>query len=186
MPTTRACNIHRWYEPGTGRYTSVDPLGLGAEVRREWSTPPFRSAAALSSKRILAESSRDNEFSYGRLNPLRNTDPLGLQAVAGGVCQPYPVLVPPSPWVVVALVGVAVVGSIWDDLTCDKCPEPKEPSPCDILVEWCLEHPWQPEGNIGLFGDRKDCGACWSECKKSGGAWPFYKCPTDYRRNWDG
>lgn len=27
MPTTRARNIHRWYETGTGRYTSPDPEG---------------------------------------------------------------------------------------------------------------------------------------------------------------
>lgn len=56
-------NVHRWYEPQTGRYTQVDPLGTT-------STKPYLYAAA---------------------NPVRLTDPLGLfQRDPNGSCECTP------------------------------------------------------------------------------------------------
>lgn len=46
-------NVHRWYENQTGRHTRVDPLGLGFGGSK-------------------------NLYLYGRSNPLRFTDPMGL------------------------------------------------------------------------------------------------------------
>ncbi len=46
--------IARWYEPGVGRYTRADPLGLLADI---------------------------NFYAYVRGNPLRWFDPLGLRKV---------------------------------------------------------------------------------------------------------
>jgi RHS repeat-associated protein len=48
----------RWYDPGAGRFLSEDPVGTTAERLRE----PGRLHA----------------FAYGAMNPLRWTDPLGL------------------------------------------------------------------------------------------------------------
>ena len=49
--------------------------------------------------------------------------------------------------------------------------------PCNKPLEECLENPWQPDWNREDFGPRKDCGACYRECKHAGGIWPEYKCP---------
>ena len=48
---------------------------------------------------------------------------------------------------------------------------------CDAMLVQCLENPWQPDWNQDEFGKRKDCGACYRECKHAGGVWPSYKCP---------
>ncbi len=48
-------NVHRWYEPQTGRYTRVDPL-------------------------VLRPDPESNVFLYANANPLRFLDPLGLAA----------------------------------------------------------------------------------------------------------
>lgn len=53
-------NVHRWYEAGTGRYVSADPLGLEAGP---------------------------NLFAYGRANPVFWQDPLGL-SVLQLCCRP--------------------------------------------------------------------------------------------------
>jgi RHS repeat-associated protein len=46
-------NVHRWYEAGTGRYTSPDPLGARGDK---------------------------HPFTYARANPVRFLDPLGLKS----------------------------------------------------------------------------------------------------------
>lgn len=51
-----AYNVHRWYEPQTGRYSSADPLGVGGTSR--------------SGLNLL--------FAYAGGNPLRFSDALGL------------------------------------------------------------------------------------------------------------
>jgi RHS repeat-associated protein len=48
---------------------------------------------------------------------------------------------------------------------------------CSRNLVRCLDNPWQPPWNQGDFGPRKDCGACYRECKHAGGVWPDYKCP---------
>jgi hypothetical protein len=49
---------------------------------------------------------------------------------------------------------------------------------CSRHLNNCLDNPWQPERNRGQFGPRKDCGACYRECKIALGIWPSYKCPS--------
>jgi RHS repeat-associated protein len=55
-------NVHRWYEPQTGRYASPDPLGLEASL---------------------------NGFAYVDSRPTYFSDPLGLIAVDGDSCGRY-------------------------------------------------------------------------------------------------
>src|SRR5690606_18130485 len=48
---------------------------------------------------------------------------------------------------------------------------------CKALLVACLENPWQPKSKRRKFGMKKDCGACYRECRHAGGRWPYYKCP---------
>lgn len=57
-PTTSSYNVHRWYQPGLGRYSRPDPLEMtgGANL---WLYDP-------------------NTYLYAWANPIAVTDPLGL------------------------------------------------------------------------------------------------------------
>jgi RHS repeat-associated protein len=55
-------NVHRWFESSTGRYSKPDPLGLGLDRN-------------------------ESPYLYGKDNPLRFTDPLGLFKVADNCKQ---------------------------------------------------------------------------------------------------
>jgi hypothetical protein len=59
-----------------------------------------------------------------------------------------------------------------------KKDEKKKGDLCRASMIACLENPWQPEWNRVRFGMRKDCGACYRECRHAGGRWPHYKCPS--------
>src|SRR5262249_22826754 len=49
---------------------------------------------------------------------------------------------------------------------------------CMSLLIECINAPKQPEWNRGEYGDYKDCGACFRDCKEhSAGKWPDKKCP---------
>ena len=37
---------------------------------------------------------------------------------------------------------------------------------CRRLLDLCLDNPWQPDWNKDDFGPKKDCGACYRECKR--------------------
>jgi RHS repeat-associated protein len=54
-------NVNRWYEDGRGRYTQPDPLGF--------------------------DNGQDNLFGYALENPLKLTDPLGLEVTFAPACQ---------------------------------------------------------------------------------------------------
>ncbi len=72
------------------------------------------------------------------------------------------------------------VASILDPNIIPMIPPPFQACAVDVCREGldrCLENPWQPPWNQGDFGPRKDCGACYRECKHAGGIWPEYKCP---------
>ena len=49
---------------------------------------------------------------------------------------------------------------------------------CARLRDECLENMGQPVWNRKKYGTKKDCGACFRECKNHAkGEWPDYKCP---------
>jgi hypothetical protein len=53
-----------------------------------------------------------------------------------------------------------------------------EDDPCMPPLIECLESPWQPAWNRKDYGPRKDCNACYHDCKDhSKGQWPDKKCP---------
>jgi len=68
-------NVYRWYQPGVGRYTRVDP------IQGELRVPGGASEgiAGLGFLSILAK----NPFAYARANPLIRVDPLGLVGCDG-------------------------------------------------------------------------------------------------------
>lgn len=50
--------------------------------------------------------------------------------------------------------------------------------PCMPLLVECLENIWQPAWNRKNYGQKKDCNACYHDCKDhSKGKWPDKKCP---------
>jgi len=77
--TDRSYNIHRWYEPGEGRYSQVDPLN-GPQYLQETGTvsQPFSTKDSIST------------FAYVANRPTRLVDPLGLARVANCGCKPVP------------------------------------------------------------------------------------------------
>ncbi len=75
--------------------------------------------------------------------------------------------------IIIAFVLFAIIEKIIDALE----EAARNTTICDALLVQCLNNPWQPDWNKGDFGPRKDCGACYRECKHAGGVWPYYKCP---------
>jgi len=59
-------NLHRYYDPGIGRYVSADPIGQFGMLARDGLSPSGVGA---------------NVFEYGLNNPLNLADPLGLSYV---------------------------------------------------------------------------------------------------------
>ena len=64
--TTLYDNTHRWYNPAWGRYTQSDPIGKDST--------------------FLTNNLPENAFAYGRVNPRRFSDPLGLAATDCCLC----------------------------------------------------------------------------------------------------
>jgi RHS repeat-associated protein len=163
----------RYYDPKTGRFVSVDPIG-------------FKGGT--------------NFYRYTYNNPVRFTDPSGqtpalaLPAlgpvgwVAGGVLVTYVVVTNPTMQQGVQQAAQAVGDAVtnffrnppWDRTKVRPIPAAptkcKDDDKCMERLVTCLENPWQPSWNRS-FGVRKDCGACYRECKHAGGVWPEYKCP---------
>ena len=78
-------NVHRWYEPQTGRYTSVDPLMSGEMlVSRPRATPLFVSAFQGAYASGSRRGSASREFVYGLSNPVAFKDVLGLAPCPAG------------------------------------------------------------------------------------------------------
>ena len=83
--TDRSYNIFRWYRAGWGRYTQVDPIGVGGRGQfdaRDGSVTAFDAARVR--RKLQAEQSRAHldsllaPFSYVEDNPTRFIDPRGL------------------------------------------------------------------------------------------------------------
>jgi len=78
------CNVFRWYRAGWGRYTSVDPLGLGGRGMFDngslvrW--PHLYSARPIDDRDMQSiTASEINPYSYVGGNPVSFIDPRGLE-----------------------------------------------------------------------------------------------------------
>jgi RHS repeat-associated protein len=193
VPDDAYYNLHRWYEPQTGRYARVDPVNLG--ILENLGRPgelPIDAVDAYYLAMLRAGNPKfEHAYGYVAQNPLLFADPLGLfgpgaLAAAGGACVAVdgpvpagdvvgvPILIAAGVWAA----GIAVV-DWWDNAdtdTCDECDKENRRI-CSRLLVMCLENPRQPPSNRRLFGPSKDCGACYRNCVKNEGAWPFDKCP---------
>ncbi len=64
--------------------------------------------------------------------------------------------------------------------TVPLAPKMDTESQCKPYFDRCLENTAQPKWNRKDFGPKKDCGACFRECKNHAkGTWPNYKCPDE-------
>ncbi len=132
-------NVNRWYEPGTGRYLQADPVGLGGGA---------------------------NLYAYADLNPLLETDILGLLSakacgtryigVLGGVNH-------------VPIVGPGLDKAVGNNLLgfCAKCPPNQSPtnghlSPTPPAANGIPDVSLLPRGEQapGMEDVRKQCGGC--------------------------
>src|SRR5690606_21781565 len=82
-------NVHRWYETGTGRYLSVDPLNHSGVVPVEAAQLPPRAYeqrywGGMSELSLTASDVRGTPFAYGAGQPTRFIDPLGLEVLIIG------------------------------------------------------------------------------------------------------
>ena len=128
------------------------------------------------------------------LPPGLNTSPMSLGDLLSqtpgtecdfGVCAPTGNGFAPGisvPWVITGI-GELAAGALTALLEIlviqqsDANPQADIEAACMDALEACLNNPWQPWWNEGKFGKRKDCGACYRECKHAEGKWPTYKCP---------
>jgi RHS repeat-associated protein len=151
----------RYYNQDGGRFMSMDP-----------------SSGKLNHPQTL------HKYLFGHADPVNNMDPCGTSAIA----IEYPMTLNISLRLIGALLAISAaivcifisVASLLNPNLAFTLPPGLAAcakDPCmDPLVR-CLENPWQPPWNQGDFGRRKDCGACYRECKHAGGVWPEYKCP---------
>jgi hypothetical protein len=134
-----------------------------------------------------------DSFGYAASNPIYNSDPLGLFVEPGDAAKVC--LAIPNPYARAAGLGL-LLGIALADLAermphaeprrpkaCENCHD--DPDPCKAALYRCLADPWMPRARPGTlpatrypkYGPRKDCGACYRECRNNGGVWPSYKCP---------
>lgn len=115
----------------------------------------------------LGEDGGINVYGFVGNDPVNTVDPDGLQAL------PLPVPIPLLPF---AIPGTSANNSFTDATKKALRRYSNDDDPCLQALIKCLENPKQPEWNQRPFGPRKDCGACYRECKRDG-RWPYYKCP---------
>jgi RHS repeat-associated protein len=149
----------RYYSQERGRFLTSDPV-------------PGKLREPLSLHRYM----------FGHADPVNRIDPCGTMAMAETATITANI----------SLRQVAVLGAVGYAVACLFYTAVSGLDPgfvpplmfrgcakdiCDELLVECLENPWQPDWNRENFGPRKDCGACFRECKANGGEWPTYKCP---------
>ena len=153
-PDTRLVRFGaRDYDAETGRWTAKDPLLFGG--------------------------GDTNLYAYALGDPANRVDFSGRSSDAlewfftGALAAEAPLVVP-------ALASRGIVGlcilmalTLESDMASEDSPDVKR---CLKLQEFCLQDPWQPSWNRKQYGKRKDCGACFRQCKDKG-EWPFEKCP---------
>jgi RHS repeat-associated protein len=144
----------RDYDPELGRWTAKDPL--------------------------LFDGGDTNLYAYALGDPVNRTDPTGRQTTTWGELDWSQVLagvgavasaVAAAP--VLPVAGLCILALTLDDDAADDDAEEF----CLRLLEEYLENPKQPPWNKHQYGSKKDCGACFRQCKTEHGNWPNAKCP---------
>lgn len=126
-------------------------------------------------RHILARASRPR----GAVSP-QSRAPMGNVVVLVGVAELVPILI--------VVAGVSIVVGVTIQIVAEEVEAAKRrptqiERECEKWRDHCFDYPYQPPNRRKQFGLKKDCDACFSECKNSG-AWPDYKCPrTGFPRN---
>jgi len=133
---------------------------------------------------MLKEPQTLHKYSFAHGDPVNRIDPCGTSATMEYAIVTTQVSIRAQAQILA--VGIAVtclfykVASAINPSIIPMIPPPFQAcavDTCARLLELCLMNPWQPPRRRKDWGPKKDCGACYRECKNDGGAWPFYKCP---------
>ncbi|HKG60485.1 MAG TPA: RHS repeat-associated core domain-containing protein [Pyrinomonadaceae bacterium] len=133
---------------------------------------------------MLKEPQTLHKYAFAHGDPVNRIDPCGTSATMEYAMVTTQVSIRAQAQILA--VGIAVtclfykVASAINPSIIPMIPPPFQAcavDTCARLLELCLMNPWQPPRRRKDWGPKKDCGACYRECKNDGGAWPFYKCP---------
>jgi hypothetical protein len=103
---------------------------------------------------------------------------MGNVLVVGGAVSLVPIVI------VVAGVTFVVAVTLYIAEETAEAISRRAESWCQRLLNECLVNEKQPEWNREIYGDKKDCGACFRRCMTEKGKWPDQVCPrTDERPN---
>jgi RHS repeat-associated protein len=179
-------NLYRWYSPLSGSYSQSDPFALAhlpTFYRYSFDNPlRFSDRLGLRPVSIPTAIPPTVEFKPTPLPPPECKPPISPPGLT-------PALAPLAAWATVLFyeffVSPSEAGGPGDTRyepvrICRNCKpgdDDDDRGLCEIQLERCLDHPWQPQWNRSGYGPKKDCGSCYAECVKMGGLWPVYKCP---------
>lgn len=123
--------------------------------------------------------------SGGRVSPESRAYTGDAEVVGGAIIELIPILVFVAGVTIIVGVTAHAVGYVADEIAeaVRKRRRTQVEKKCDARLYECLGYHKQPEWNRKIYGDDKDCGACFRQCKREK-EWPDEKCPPpDYRPN---
>jgi hypothetical protein len=139
---------------------------------------------AMSVPRSVMAMRSSHRVSGGKVSPESRAYMGDVSVVGGAIVNLVPILVVIAG--VTVLVGVTLyVAEYIAEETAEavRRRRTKVERKCYPPLYQCLGYHKQPEWNREIYGDDKDCGACFRQCIREG-EWPDKKCPPpDYRPN---
>lgn len=129
--------------------------------------PPSVLVALLADAESKAEAAAASPGARGLIaNPL-------VLVVGGGIAIVDTIAIAATATVVVAI-SISLVQDVVETISKRR----KFEKMCEGPRQECLDNRKQPEWNRKKYGEYKDCGACFRDCKNhSDGKWPEDKCP---------
>jgi hypothetical protein len=134
-------NVARWYEPQTGRYTRVDPLGLGLLMN---ATPPpgLTEVEAFLSATVRAGNPKfEMPYGYAAQSPIVYYDPDGQEVICGLVLAGLALgkAITVTAVVVSATAAGVYVADWWNKRRrCDPCENDRDAF-CKRMKNLCIE-----------------------------------------------
>jgi len=152
--TRVGCAFHRWYTPGTGRYTRTDPINLGRLLNLTSLTNLDPFTEYMVANRRVGYPKFESGYGYGVGNPLTYVDPDGQVLPALCLVPPAVVALGKAAAATLAILATAAAGeAAYDWLsdqgkTCDDCDD-EPPGICEELLR-------NDQDTCGFWAERGD------------------------------